>query len=151
MNNNDNIEDFFKKQLNRFDEPMEDWEKPDVGDWEHISSQVPLFNKTVFWTASNIGLVSLGTVLVCSILYIWQLNKQVTTLEQQLEVQAQTIQEVNKTIEIINEKQINKTITIEEENEVLKDQLSRQVNTNKQQTDEIIKLKRKKPPKIKII
>lgn len=122
MDNNDNIEDFFKNQLNRFDEPMEDWEKPDVGDWENISSKVSLFNKTAFWTVSNIGLASLGTVLVCSLLYISQLNKQVNTLEQQLQVQNETIREVNKTIEIINKKQINKNITIEKENEVLKQQ-----------------------------
>ena len=140
-NMDNNLEDFFKNQLNRFDEPNEDWAKPDPSDWEKVASQVPMFNKPPFWTLSNLSIIGLSTVLVCSIFYIWHLKTEVSTLEENIQIQDINIERVQKEIKIIDEKYIKQQAIIEEENEDLKQEyqnitqqnLSLQNITKKQQ------------------
>lgn len=101
-----NMDDFFKKQFNRFDEPTEDWEKPDAGDWEAIASRVPMFNKTTFWTGANVGLMTLSAVLVSSLIYVWVLKKEITVLEKTVEVQQEQMEEVQQSIQIIEKRYV---------------------------------------------
>ncbi|MGB1121154.1 MAG: hypothetical protein ACPG3Z_04100, partial [Saprospiraceae bacterium] len=102
----DNMDNFFKKQFNQFDKPIEDWEKPNAGDWEAIASQVPAFNQTSFLTLSTIGLMTLSAVLVSSLIYVWILKKEITVLEKTVEVQQEQIERVEQSVQIIENKYI---------------------------------------------
>ena len=129
-NMDNNMEDFFKKQFNRFDKPFEDWEKPDAGDWEAITSQVPVFQQTSFWTWSNIGLVTLSAVLVSSLIYVWVLKKEITILEKTVEVQQEQIEQVEQSVLVIEKRFIDeqKTIEIKQQNLIKQNQAIIQQN-----------------------
>lgn len=128
-NMDNNIEDFFKKQLNRFDEPFEDWEKPNAGDWDMIASEVPMFNKSSFGTWVNISIVGLSTVLLVSLMYVWILKKDIIRLEKTVQIQKEQINRVEQNRQIVETKHIEQQTIIEKENETLKRQ-NQEVNQN---------------------
>lgn len=119
-NMDNNLEDFLKKHLNSSNEPIEDWAKPDPSDWDKAAAQIPMFNHTPFWTLSNMSIIGLSTVLIGSLFYIWYLQVEVSTLEQNIKVQDENIERVQKDIKIIDEKYIQQQSILEEENIILK-------------------------------
>jgi hypothetical protein len=128
----DNLEDFFKKRLNRFDEPVEEWAKPDSNDWDMIASNVPMFNKTPFWKTANSRLIGLSVILISALLYIAYLKTEVTALEKRTTIQNEKIVEIEKYIKTIDEKSIEKQSIIKAENLLLKEQNEIAVQENKQ-------------------
>lgn len=113
-NMDNNMDDFFKKQFNRFDKRTEDWEKPNAGDWEVIASQVPMFNKTSFWNFSNVSLMVLSMVLVSSLVYVWVLRKEITVLEKTVKVQQEQIERVTQSVQIVGQRYIQEQQTIDD-------------------------------------
>ncbi len=102
----DNMDNFFKKQFNQFDKPFEDWERPDVEDWETIASQVPFFNKTSFWAFPNIALMALSAILVTTMVYVWILKKEITVLEKTITTQQEQIERVEQRVQIVEKQQV---------------------------------------------
>ncbi len=134
-NMDNNMEGFFKKQLNRFDEPFDDWEKPDAGDWNLIASEVPMFNQSTFWTWSNIGLVGVSTVLLTSLIYVWILKNDISVLEKRVGIQQEQIEQVQQSIQIVEQKNFEKKVIIEKENQILKPE-----NQNNREQNEFLNI-----------
>ena len=111
--NYQNMDDFFRKQLNSFDEPEEDWEKPDSAVWTTAQEQM---GTTTGWGAELLtplnkvlGSLFIGTLLLSSI-YILQLQEEKNKIENLLK--KNTEQTINTTTSDVNntERQTQKAI-----------------------------------------
>ncbi|MGB0839930.1 MAG: hypothetical protein ACPGXL_07310 [Chitinophagales bacterium] len=133
--NYQNMDDFFKKQLNSFDEQEEGWEKPDSRVW--ADAQVEIGTSTsIGWqllTPLNklLGGLFLGTLLVCSI-YILQLQEKQNNFENLLKKNEEYA--INDTTSDVNKRQTQINVTNQEATTTLNNKKTIATENEKQAT-----------------
>ena len=100
MENEDNIGDFFRNNLNKSDNSGDAWDRPDAGVWANAQAEIlaeePAKKRSLAW------LWFLGFLLISGAMgvYVWSLKEQVINLEETLEEQKIAIGNQEK--EILN-------------------------------------------------
>lgn len=119
MENNDNLNDFFNKKLNEFDDPNSTWDKPDIDVREAVLANIttPIAPVFGYVKLAWIGGIAASLLLVGG--YIYSLKSGVNDLELALQQERERVEVLEQEIAILSEKESTEIAKLELKNSEL--------------------------------